>query len=215
MSESSATSSDRFVDDTSTHDEDAVDLRGIIITLRKYRWPIILTTAAVTALTALIVSTITPQFRATATLLFENNRSQTGFETPWADLENNSLSIQTQVEVLKSRTLAERLVQELKLAEHWEYNSSLPIPERYKSSGPLAQIGKFVEKIAPTRQPPAVAVDGATPIVNSEAMVRKLMSRTRVTPLKQTNLVKVSVDGIDRELASRIANGTQNIRIPP
>ena len=207
MSESSATSSDRFVDDTSTHDEDAVDLRGIIITLRKYRWPIILTTAAVTALTALIVSTITPQFRATATLLFENNRSQTGFETPWADLENNSLSIQTQVEVLKSRTLAERLVQELKLAEHWEYNSSLPIPESYKSSGPLAQIGKFVEKIAPTRQPPAVAVDGATPIVNSEAMVRKLMSRTRVTPLKQTNLVKVSVDGIDRELASRIANG--------
>ena len=206
MSEGSATSSDRFVDDSNKHDDDSVDLRGIIITLRKYKWPIIVTTALVTALTAIVVSAITPQYRATATLLFENNRSQTGFETPWAELENNSLSIQTQVEVLKSRTLAERLVKELKLAEHWEYNSSLPMPDAYKITGPLAPIKQFVERIVPSRQAPAAA-DGSGQVLQTEAIVRQLMNRTKVTPLKQTNLVKVSVDGVDRELASRIANG--------
>ncbi len=204
MSEGSVTSSDRFIDDTSKHDEDSVDLRGIIITLRKYKWPIILTTAVVTALTALVVSAITPQYRATATLLFENNRSQTGFETPWAELENSNLSLQTQVEVLKSRTLAERLVNELKLAEHWEYNKTLAMPDEFKITGPLAPVARFVEKVLPGQTTPSLPVEGNA---KSEAIVRKLMNRTRVTPLKQTNLVKVSVDGIDRELASQIANG--------
>ena len=207
MSEGSATSSDRFVDDSNKHDDDSVDLRGIIITLRKYKWPIIITTALVTALTAIVVSAITPQYRATATLLFENNRSQTGFETPWAELENNSLSIQTQVEVLKSRTLAERLVNELKLAEHWEYNPALPMPDAYKTTGPLAPIKQFVERLVPARNVPAAVADDSGQILQSEAIVRKLMNRISVTPLKQTNLVRVSVDGIDRELAARITNG--------
>lgn len=42
MTDASSVSSDRFVDDISKPD-DAIDLRGIIITLRKYKWPIVLT----------------------------------------------------------------------------------------------------------------------------------------------------------------------------
>jgi len=206
MKEGSATSSDRFVDDA-VKDEDSVDLRGIIITLRKYRWPIIATTAIVTALTAIVVSSIIPQYRATATLLFESNRSQTGFETPWAELENNNLSIQTQIEVLKSRTLAERLVTELNLMEHWEYNGLLPVPEVYRSTGPLARLRGFVEGVAPSTQPVAAVANASDQQIASEAAVRKLMKRTKVSALKQTNLVKVSVEGVDRVLASRIANG--------
>jgi len=207
MSEVSS-SSDRFVDDTKARDDESVDLRGIIITLRKYKWPIIATTAFFTAVTALIVSAITPEYRATATLLFESNRSQTGFETPWAELENNNLSLQTQVEVLKSRTLAERLVRELNLTEHWEYNNTLPTPDAHKTTGPLAPVRDLLDRVAPDPTPlPLTADEAGAQQLLIESAVRRLMKQTTVTALKQTNLVRVSVEGIDRVLASRIANG--------
>lgn len=207
MSEVS-TSSDRFVDDTKARDDESVDLRGIIITLRKYKWPIIATTAFFTAVTALIVSAITPEYRATATLLFESNRSQTGFETPWAELENSNLSLQTQVEVLKSRTLAERLVRELNLTEHWEYNDNLVTPDAYKTAGPLAPVRNLLERVTPDQSRLPLSTDEAgVQQLLIESAVRKLMKQTSVTALKQTNLVRVSVEGVDRVLASRLANG--------
>ena len=111
MSEMSTTDgrADRFRDDSSRQDDDAIDLRGIIITLRKYKWPIILTTALATALTSLIVSAITPQYRATATLVFDTGQSSSSFQSQRLDLSTTQ-DIQTQVEVLKSRTLAKRAV---------------------------------------------------------------------------------------------------------
>ena len=203
-----SSSSDRFSDDSERRD-DAVDLRGIFITLRKYRWPIIAATGIFTALTALIVSAMTPEYRSTVTLLFEANRSQTGFETPWAELENDSVSLQTQVEVLKSRTLAERLVRELGLTEHWEFNRNLPTPDAYRKSGPLASVSRLLGRFGPDTAPRALTggdTDGAQQLL-IESAVRRLMSQTSVIALKQTNLVRVSVEGADRFLAARIANG--------
>ena len=211
MTDASSVSSDRFVDDVSRQD-DAIDLRGIVITLRKYKWPIILTTALATVLTALVVSSLTPQYRATASLLFENNRAQTGFETPWAELDNAALAMQTQVEVLKSRTLAERVVNELKLSEHWEYNRALPVPDAYKSNGLFSRVNFTLGDILPGRAAAGVDVVENVSAVNREqvlkdSIVRQLMGRTTVAALKQTNIVKVSVAGADRVLAAEIANG--------
>ena len=133
MSEMSATAirSDRFRDDSSSNNDDSIDLRGIIITLRKYKWPIILTTALATAATAMVVSSMTPVYRSTATLMFDTSSSNSGFENRFIGLGSSKDDIQTQVEVLKSRTLAERIVDELELVNHWEYNSAHPMPEKY------------------------------------------------------------------------------------
>ncbi len=210
MSETSASDvrqAERFRDDTSNRGEDAVDLRGIIITLRKYKWPIILTTALATAVTALVVSSITPEYRSTATLLFEDGQSKTGFENPFVEFGQSKQDIQTQVEVLKSRTLAERVVAELNLKEHWEYNSQLPVPDQYRDAGPLAQVKDQVKALLPAGQTDEADLLAADEQYLRDQMVRKLMRRTSVFPLKQTNLVQVSVDGVDRALATKIANG--------
>ena len=122
---------------------------------------------------------------------------------------DDSVSLQTQVEVLKSRTLAERLVRELGLTEHWEFNRNLPTPDAYKKSGPLASVGRLLGWFGPDTAPQALTgddTDGARQLL-IESAVRKLISQTSVTALKQTNLVRVSVEGADRFLAARIANG--------
>ena len=196
---------DRFRDDSSKRDDDAIDLRGIIITLRKYKWPIILVTALATALTALMVSAITPQYRATATLLFDTSESQSSFQAASVNI-GTLQDIQTQVEVLKSRTLAARIVDELELANHWEYNPTIPTPEEYNRVNPST---KFVSKIKGLLPSKDDASDGLQldEGVLKDRMISKLVRRTIVAPLKNTNLVKVSVEGVDRELAARLANG--------
>ena len=210
MSETSVTEirSDRFRDDSSVDDE-AIDLRGIIITLRKFKWPIILTTALATAATAMVVSSMTPVFRSTATLMFDTSTASSGFENQLLGLGSSKEDIQTQVEVLKSRTLAERIVDELELENHWEYNAALPTPEQFTNVGPFAPLKSKLQELLPSSDDALAEFEGDDGFVRDQ-MVRKLMSRTSVSPLKQTNLVKVSVEGVDRKLATKIANGIGN-----
>ena len=199
--------SDRFRDDSRGKHDDSIDLRGIIVTLRKFKWPIIITTALCTALTALVVSGMTPVYRSSSTLLFDDKTTQGVFDPTFGAATKQD--IQTQVEVLKSRTLAERVVKEMNLVEHWEYNSSLPVPVEHQNVGVLAPVKTAILGLLPSREvelteAEALAVD---PELVNDLMVRKLMGRTNVVALKQTNLVKVSVDGVDRVLATKIANG--------
>jgi len=211
MSETSVAEirNDRFRDDSSGNSDDSIDLRGIIVTLRKYKWPIILTTALATAATAMVVSSMTPVYRSTATLMFDTSNSNSGFENQFIGLGSSKEDIQTQVEVLKSRTLAERIVDELDLKNHWDYNPALPTPEKFTNVGPFAPLKAKLQKLLPATDDTFEENKSNEGFVR-DRMVRKLMNRTSVFPLKQTNLVKVSVEGVDRELATRIANGIGN-----
>ncbi len=198
--------SDRFRDDSRNND-DSIDLRGIIVTLRKFKWPIILTTALLTALTALVVSSMTPVYRSEATLLFDDQKQRGAFDPTFGSAV--AQDIQTQVEVLKSRTLAERIVKELDLSQHWEYNSSIAVPVEFQNVGPFAPIKSKIMEFLPSAE--VALTEAEAQAVDSKLLddltVRKLMGRTTVFPLKQTNLVKVSVEGVDRVLATKIANG--------
>jgi capsular exopolysaccharide synthesis family protein len=214
MSESSArtaTRSDRFTDDASRSSGDTINLRAIIVTLRKYKWPIIFVTAIATALTALFVSTITPVYRATATLLFEQE-AQPSFVNPLVGVDSSGFNyIQTQVEVLGSRTLAERIANEMKLEEHWEYNPTLTRPAEFERTGLRDLVKKYVAKLPAAEQvlgseESDAPANNPAVVFDREQMVRQLTGRITVQPLKRTNLVRVSVDGVDRELATGIAN---------
>jgi len=212
MSESSArtaTRSDRFTDDASRSSGDTINLRAIIVTLRKYKWPIIFVTAIATALTALFVSTITPVYRATATLLFEQD-SQPSFVNPLVGVDSSGFNyIQTQVEVLGSRTLADRIATEMKLEEHWEYNRTLARPAEFERTGIRDLVKRYVGKLPAAEQVlggDKEKAPDASVVFDREQMVRQLAGRITVRPLKRTNLVQVSVDGVDRVLATGIAN---------
>jgi len=196
---------DRFKDDTADIADDSIDLRSIIITLRKYKWPILLSTALATAATALVVSSMTPVYRSTATLMFDTASSGSRFETQMFNLGSSKQDIQTQVEILKSRTLAKRVADKLELQNHWEYNSAVPTPDIYNDVGPLASVKAAIRNVLPNRSDIPEVSQQSEEFQRDQA-VRKLMARTSVFPLKQTNLVKVSVEGVDKELSTKIAN---------
>ena len=188
-----------------------VDLQSILVTLRKYRLGIAITTAIVTLLTMAVVHNLTPIYRATATLLISppNEQSIISIEELVAqDLVSNDY-FQTQVEVLRSRKLARRVVQSLSLTEHWEYNAGLERPVGFASGIVDSDFVQRVKADLSARFPALLdqASVPPSPEQMEESAIDKLQSNVVIRPLKDTNLVRVVVRGVDAALAKQIADG--------
>ena len=94
----------------------AIDLQHHVRTVRKHRLPIIAFTTAVTLLAVFYVYAVTPVYRATATLLIEEQKANiVSIEELYGVDTANEDYYQTQFELLKSRSLAKRVIEDLDL----------------------------------------------------------------------------------------------------
>ena len=101
-----------------------LDLQHYLRILRKFKMPITLFTAIITALAAYYAYTATPVYNATSTLLIESQaNSPITFEQLVGAETENAEYYQTQYELLKSRGLAQRVVEKLNLWSHPEFSS--------------------------------------------------------------------------------------------
>ena len=199
---------------TSAPAQDVVDLRKAVMLVRKHKWSIVLVTAIVTVLTAIVVSLLNPVYRSTVTIQFGDNQSDTGFERSALELQSGRVGsiAETQKELLKSRSLARRVVKALELTGHWEFNPLLPVPDEFKFNGPLGRLIGVSSPVSIADEAANIAEAGIEESTNDgkelllDQAVLKLLRSVQVTSLKNTELLKVSVDSRDSELAPRIAN---------
>src|SRR3990167_10980953 len=99
--------------------DDQIDLKAIFRTLLKHKWTIVGTTALCTLAAVVYTLRVTPQYESAALLQIDRAAQKVvGFnaevevdEGPAAD----QLQLRTQIELLKSRSLAERLIDEMGL----------------------------------------------------------------------------------------------------
>ncbi len=100
---------------------------------------------------------------------------------------------ETQYKILQSRTLAERVVNDLRLYQY---------PEFYRKRGYFGLIERDPKKIpsASDPNPPDPSGDAYRNSINN------FLSSTDVSPVRRSNLVEVSFYSQDPKLASRIAN---------
>jgi len=103
-----------------------LDLQHYLRILRKHKWPITLFTVAVTALAAYYAYTATPIYRSTSTLLIEQQKAAISIEELYGVESENADYYETQFQLLKSRSLAQRVVEKLSLWDHPEFASSAP-----------------------------------------------------------------------------------------
>ncbi|OED43397.1 hypothetical protein AB833_03885 [Chromatiales bacterium (ex Bugula neritina AB1)] len=190
--------------DTSSAEE-FIDLKEYAKILRKHRWAILLATALLTGLAAYIVTGMTPIYRATSTLLIETQQTMPmnldeliGIDT------TNKEYYQTQFEVLRSRKLAKRVMEEMGLYSHPE----LSRPEDKNLGIPVSTIDTSLTESS----------NGANSYSGSEAFeleaepierqiaVNRFLKKLSVTPIKNTKLVRISFESSDAVLAARVAN---------
>jgi polysaccharide biosynthesis transport protein len=176
----------------------AIDIHQLIAAFRR-RLRLIAGVALI-VLTAAVIYTFqqTPRYTATANVMLDTRQQQVvDVNAVMSGLPADSASVDSEVQVLKSRSLAEKVVIEQKLEEDSEFNPALAEP------GPLQQLLKFGRSAAPVRAGPA---DPVMQRRQHEAVVDRVLGRLSVRRAGLTYLIDVSFTSEDPVKAAKIAN---------
>jgi capsular exopolysaccharide synthesis family protein len=166
--------------------------------IAKRRWTILALTLLVAILATLIVYSIRPSYRGTATLLIEQGKAKVvSIEEVYNQgLTGNREYFQTQVEILKSDELARKAVQKLKLTTHPDYDP------RQLSPGPVARF------LALFRDPPPQTEDDIL-----KRVVQKFKKDLQIQLVRNSQLAQISFTSYDKNLAAAVPNALADIFI--
>lgn len=188
-------------------EDDEIDLRLYISILLRYKWKIFLLTILITLLALVVSFSLTPIYQSTTLVLIESDNAKViSIEEIYGISSANREYFQTQLEILKSRSLVEKLVNKLNLTQHRLYDPVQQVPSRFAIK-PLLQHwlpeswGLFPEKAPPTQ----------TEIFN--ATVGAVMKNLSITLLRNSQLVKISFESPDPALAKQVPNELADIYI--
>ena len=169
------------------HDDHAPGLAQYWDAVYGQKWLIAAVTLGVMALVLVVTLLMTNKYRATTSLLIEreaikvvNVEGVIPTESP-----TDRDFYQTQYELLKSRSLARRVIGETRLAEHPEY--------------------KEIAEEALERKPPGKE-NGTREDIVGRALTGAVLESLEVEPVRASRLVRVHFLSADPELAARVAN---------
>lgn len=169
------------------------------------KWGIAALVILVAVLAYLVVSTIKPTYKASATLLIDNKAPQVLSIEQIYGLEgagNNYL--QTQFGLLKSRPIIERAVKQLKLTEHPEFDPRQDKPNPWSLASLQVTISNHIPGLVD-----AQSLENAVELTDEQLfdkVVRRVLSRIQTEMVKGSNLVLIHAESEDAKLAASLAN---------
>jgi capsular exopolysaccharide synthesis family protein len=163
-----------------------VALKEILSPLWTRRWKIVFFTLLISLIVAFYVSLLKPSFKATAILQIGSTQPAKTLSINDAFNESSASKeqVKTQYELLKSRKFAERVIVSLNLVDHQEFNS-----------------GKYNDKISFFANSGKKSVK---PTVSG--LISTFKSRLTISPIANTELVKISFVAHSPKLAQEVAN---------
>ena len=186
-----------FVQHPSSDDRDGDSgktLRDYIEVIVRRRWAVFIAFVVIFLIAVAYTFAVTPLFSSVATIEFEEKKPKQEdrvYGNPEYDQYKGYLA--TQLELLKSRTLAEGLVTRLKLAES---------PEFATTGG---WTGKWFLALASRLNPNIVPEEEETPAAaRINNLSDKVLKRVSVKPVKTSNLATVSMDATNPVLANQL-----------
>ena len=181
--------------------QEGLDLRQYWRVLSQYAWGLLGLVFVTGMVATVIVHTLEPVYRATVTLLIEATPSRVvSIEEVYGVSETDRKYYQTQYEILKSRTLAEKVVDRLSLWKQPEFD---PTAER-ETKAPVKI--PWRNYIPADWLPNMGSAQAMTDALRREIAVSRFTSRVSVLPLQDSQLVRVSVDAFEPSLAASMAN---------
>ncbi len=179
--------------------------------INRHRLGIALLVVAVGVLASIYAASLQPIYRGTATVLLDptKKKSVTNEEIYESYTSTPRDYYLTQVEILKSRDFAERLVRVLNLTKHPAYD---PRQQRQDQGW----VGSLLEKFKPastgdTKPPAADSTANEDDI--REGVISSVMGGISVVPTRNTQLIKVNFETSDPVLAERVPNALAMIYI--
>lgn len=185
--------------------KDQIDIKPLFDAVWRKKWRILILAFVVSLVTNLLVKTIEPTYQATAKIQIEQEEAKVLSIEQIYDIGGSNEFLKTQFELLKSRSLAERVVDDLNLITHPLYDpSNQPEPiidlnsiiSEYNIYNILPGLTPedFEEKAPPTEEQ------------IKKSIVNQIINNLTITPINKTELVMISFDSNDPTLAKDIAN---------
>jgi len=175
-----------------TLEDDQINLAEYWRILRR-RWRLFAGTALAALFVALVFTLLTtPIYRAGTTLQIERDTIKVvafeGIEPSESPLDRDFY--QTQYELLKSRSLARRVIEDLKLVAD-------PTYEKYvEGADEQAEVGSNGNAVP----------DGTRRQLRVEALVEPVLDSLAIEPVRNSRLVRVNFDSPDPRMAAKVAN---------
>jgi polysaccharide biosynthesis transport protein len=189
------------------------DLLGMIL---KHKWTLMLVVLVSTGIAGINTFLLRPTYRATTVLQIERAAARVvDFQHGNVDMDQASvdeyLGLKTQYELLRSRSLAERVIDDLQLDR--SKSAAPPVmaasaaktkPQAVAAANGEGLIDRIISGYHKLSTP--ATVDPQT--LGREAVVGAFLGALIVEPVQNSRLVHLSVDNSDPALAAKIANAT-------
>ena len=202
--------------DAADEADDSISVRDVLRILSKHKWLLLGAVSLCTAAALMYGLTTTPVYQAT--VLLQIDRSSARIVPFNKDVdpyqEDDALMLQTNNELLRSRTLAERVIDDLQLDPARAQGSSAGVAPGAPVASPASansseatvpQTGWLNSVIAGYRRLGKPSVSDRE-YLGREGVVARFMGAVRVEPVRNSRLVKVNVLNADAGQAARIAN---------
>ena len=177
---------------------EVIDLAHYWHVVRRQLKKIIALSLVATIISVLVVLSLTPKYSATTTLLIESEEARIlSIEEVYGMSGNSSEYLLTQFEILKSRALAERVVKELNLVNVAEYNPVHP------SNAKGFSLKKMI-------------LGESDPLTQEQILAKTVdtfWEKISISPVRKTQLVKISVESESAQLAAKASNAVASAYI--
>lgn len=164
----------------------------------KRKWAVLALGLVVAVLAGVVAYSLTPIYRAAGTLLIEPGKAKVLSIDEVYSTGSQREHYQTQIEILRSREVAERVVRSLKLTEHPEFDA------RQARGGWVQQARQALGMGAAA---PAAAWTQEQLENRAVAVLRAGLS---VEPVRGSQLVRIGFESPDPALAARVVNAVAN-----
>lgn len=189
------------------------DLMRLIRIVRERKSIVIGSIIVVTTLVALVTWQLTPRYEATTQILIDPRENQIlDLQSVFSGLSPDTSTVESQVQVLKSRSLLKRVVEDLQLHEDPEFN-----PDIAESGTSVASaVVSFVNPLNWLPEGWRNAVEGGeaetfltqeqTQAIVEDSVIGQLVDSLDVTRIGTSFAIDISFESVSPTKAARIAN---------
>ncbi|MCR9242058.1 MAG: polysaccharide biosynthesis tyrosine autokinase [Rhodobiaceae bacterium] len=181
------------------HEVDLIDLRQVMLTLRRNMRLISAIVASITLIALVITLQLTPLYTATAKVLIDTRQSNVvDVEAVLSGLSADSSTVDSQVEIIRSQALAFRVIETLDLLSDPEFNGTLREKSWLASFNPLSLLQQLLPNTERNEEEQRQAERIAT--------VKAFLGRLSVRRTGRTQVISIDFTSDSPRKAESIAN---------
>lgn len=183
------------------------DLKSMLGALRRRMRLILGVFLSLTVLAILVIFQLTPLYTASSTVLINTRETQVvDMDAVLSGLSADTAVVDSQVELIKSRTLAGRVVKQLRLAKSAEFNADLRAPSLMSYIDPRPWVQTF---LSPEEE---LSAEEKSERIHNQ-VVDVFLSNLSVSRKGLTYVINISYTSERPRLAQKIANTISDLYI--